>query len=150
MLAIHRLANGKPVRQDYSAGIRFVMFHTDIPSWPYATHGGTAFIVTSKGRFFGLLCRHALADFHWSQLALTDEKVGKRTAGVRAFVRPTSPVGAAIDGDMLDLGVVEFSEDVDQAFFKDSAYVLGQVATGRYGGRFHQSGPTIHLIAQSC
>lgn len=100
------------------------MFYTDEVDWPYATHGGTAFIVRSNGRYFGLVCKHTLGDFKWSQLAITDAKFGTKTAGVKAFVYASNPEGGAVDGDLLDLGVLEFSEDVDASFFADNAYIL--------------------------
>lgn len=138
----HTLSGGLLVRQDYSEAVRFMFFHTDDIQWPYATHGGTAFVVRSNGRYFGLVCKHALGDFKWSQLAITDAKFGTRTAGVKAFVYASNPEGGAIDGDMLDLGVIEFSEDVDASFFGDSAYILEEktICTSEAGDQLEVNG----------
>jgi hypothetical protein len=124
MRVSHRLASGLWIRQDYRDAVRFVMFDTGQPEWPYATHGGTAFVINVDGRCFALLCKHTLGDFHWPQLVITDEKFGTKSAGLKAFGYPSRPVAGAIDGDILDLGLLEFSEDVDATFFRNSAYIL--------------------------
>lgn len=120
----HVLQSGLIIRQDYSEAVRFVMFQTEHEDWPYATHGGTAFIASRNGRKIAIVCRHTLGDFNWRQLVITDAKFGTRAAGLASFVRATSPTGGAIDSDILDFGVVTFAPDVDAAFFGDGAYVI--------------------------
>lgn len=128
-----QLESGLSIRQDFRESVRFVMFKTGIEGWPLATHGGTAFIVNYRGRHFGITCKHVLGDFEWSQLRLTDVKFGRASAGMISINYPSDPRAEAIDSDVLDVVVVEFSEDADASFFKDQAYILdtGTVGTSR-------------------
>lgn len=130
-----RLRSGLRIRQDIRKSVRAVVFETGVEGWPYATHGGTAFIVRLANRFWGLTCKHVVQDFEWRQLALTDEKFGKMIAGVRSINYPSGPSGHAVDSDVLDLAVIEFDPAMPASFFKGTAYVLdrGTVGTPRVG-----------------
>jgi hypothetical protein len=48
---------GTAPERDFAASVRPVLFYTDIEEFQYATHGGTAFVVSYKGRPYALTCR---------------------------------------------------------------------------------------------
>ena len=62
--------------------VRPVLFYTGIDEFRYATHGGTAFVVSYKDRPYAVTCRHAFKDFDEGQLTLF---------GARSLRRVTSP-----------------------------------------------------------
>ena len=100
------------------------MFETEVDDWRYATDGGTAFIINFRNQVFGITAKHALGTFNWRQLALTNEKFGDQVAGLSAIHYPSEPTEAAEGSDVLDIVAIKFSDDVDAAFFRDSAYIL--------------------------
>jgi hypothetical protein len=55
---------------------------------------------------------------------------GRQIAGLRSVADPSQPKDAAIDTDVLDVAVVQLSDDVDAAFFKDAAYILDEKTMG--------------------
>jgi len=118
------LKSGLTIRQDYRECIRFLMFETQFDEWRYATYGGTAFIVSTDDRVYGVTCRHVLKDFNWNQLALTDQKFGKAIAGLKSVRYPSAPTGGAIDSDVLDIVLIEFSDDIGPSFFKGECYII--------------------------
>jgi hypothetical protein len=137
-----KLASGTIIRQDFRTAARFVFFDTGYPQWQFATHGGTIFVVRYKRRPYGLTCRHVLGDFDWRQLIVTDQRHGTQVAGLRSVAYPSRPIDAAVDTDLLDVAVIQFSEDVDAAFFKDPAYVLDEatMTTSRMNDTLHVAG----------
>jgi hypothetical protein len=64
------------------------------------------------------------------------------SAGLRSVAYPSRPIDAAVDTDLLDVAVIQFSEDVDAAFFKDPAYVLDEatMTTSRMNDTLHVAG----------
>jgi len=126
MRVTQTLTSGAIIRQDVRTATRFVFFDTGLPEWQYATHGGTLFIVLYKGKPYGLTCRHVLRDFTWPQLVVTDKRFGKQIAGLKAVAYPSQPRDAAIDTDILDIAVIQFSDDVSGAFFPDAPYILDE------------------------
>jgi hypothetical protein len=118
------LASGMTIRQDFRDSARFVMFETGVEEWEYATHGGSAFIVKYQNHILGITCRHVLGDFNWRQIALTDEKFGKNIAGLKSIFYPSKPEEATQGSDLLDVAVVQFSNDVGAESFNDRAYSL--------------------------
>src|SRR5882757_8015263 len=54
----HTLSSGLVIRQDFAAAIRPVFFQTEFEEFLYATHGGTLFLVSFRGKTYGLTCRH--------------------------------------------------------------------------------------------
>lgn len=97
---------------------------TDTEEWPYATHCGTAFVVNSRGRRYGITCRHVLGDFGWRQLVITDKKFGGNIAGLKSVAYPSAPTGGAVHSDILDVAVLQLADDVGLEFFKDTVYIL--------------------------
>ena len=85
---------------------------------------------------------HVLKDFGWHQLAVTDQRQGRQVAGLRSVAYPSLTMRLAIDTDLLDVAVIQFSDDVDAAFFKDAAYVLDEktMATSNARDTLHVAG----------
>jgi hypothetical protein len=129
------LASGIIVRQDFRTATRFAFFVTGTEEWPYATHGGTLFVVLYRGRPYGLTCRHVFGTFNWGQLVITAEQYGGGAVRLSQIAYPSEPRADAIDTDVLDVAVVLFADDVDATFFKGSAYLLDEktVTTSRPG-----------------
>lgn len=94
-----QLSSGPLVRQDFRESVRMVLFETENDEWRYATNGGTAFVVRFGAGYYGITCRHVLGSFEWKQLALSDTRFGKMTAGVHAVYFPSSPTKGAVDND---------------------------------------------------
>ena len=142
MRVTQTLASGITIRQDFRTAARFIFFDTGIDQWQYATHGGTIFVVLYKGEPYGVTCRHVLKEFDWSQLVVTDQRHGTQIAGLQSVAYPSRPKDAAIDTDLLDVAVIQFSSDVDAAFFKDAAYILDEktMETSNVGDTLHVAG----------
>jgi hypothetical protein len=137
-----RLASGVTIRQDFRTSTRFPFFQTGHDEWQYATNGGTLFVVQYRGKPYGLTCRHIVQTFDWSQLVVTSERFGGGAAGLAHVAYASNPLGYAIDTDVLDLAVIQFSEDVDCAFFKDAPYLIDErtITTSKVGDALHVSG----------
>jgi hypothetical protein len=90
----------------------------------YATNGGTLFIVNYAGKVFGITCRHVFGGFNWKDLVVTEKRFGQIIADLNSIYYPTSPSGAAIDSDVLDILIVEFSKKVGTSFFIDPPYIM--------------------------
>jgi hypothetical protein len=114
-----RLASETIITQDFRTCVRFPVFETGEEEWPYATEGGTLFLVTFRGHVFGLTCRHVIGSFDWRQLRVTDKKYGQKFAPIRGLVYPSAPRGHAVDTDILDIALVEFAPEVGPSFFPD-------------------------------
>ena len=142
MLVTQRLHSGLIVRQDFRRAVRFVMYETGYPGFDYATHGGTMLIANFQGKPFGITCAHVRGDFEWRQLVVTDSKFGREIAGLAAVYRASDPSGDAVDSDVLDLVVIEFSNDVGPSFFGDTAYVLdgGTIGSSSSGDQLRVNG----------
>jgi hypothetical protein len=118
---------------DLSASIRAVLFATEFDEHPYATHGGTLFVVNFKGMLFGLTARHVFGDFPAEALLVTQEKraeKGSRFAAIRGLRYPSAPRGEAIGTDITDLCAVEFSPEVTPDFFHGTAFLLDRERAG--------------------
>jgi hypothetical protein len=122
-----------PTNADLSAAIRVVLFATELDEHPYATHGGTLFVVNFKGVMFGLTARHVFGDFLPEALLVTQEKraeKGSRFAAIRGIRYPSAPRREAIGTDITDLCAVEFSTEVTPDFFYGTAFPLDQSSAG--------------------
>lgn len=142
MRVTQTLASGVLIRQDFRTAARFVFFDTGLDEWTYATHGGTMFVVLYKGKPYGLTCRHVLKDFQWQQLVVTDQRQGGQIASLRSIAYPSQPKDAAVDTDILDVAVIQFSDDVDAAYFKEAPYILDEntFTTSKMGDTLHIAG----------
>ena len=143
MRVTQTLASGEAIRQDFRTAGRFVFFDTGLEQWQYATHGGTMFLVFYNDKPYGLTCRHVLNDFGLHQLVVTDRRQeGSQIAGLQSVAYPSKPKDAAIDTDVLDVAVIQFSDDVGAEFFKDPAYILDKntMTTSNIGDTLHVAG----------
>jgi hypothetical protein len=112
---------------EISASVRAVLFATEFDDHPYATHGGTLFVVTFQGKLFGITCRHVFGDFPAEGLLVTQEKSGKkgsRFAAIQGIRYPSDPRRDAMDTDITDLCVVEFSSELSPDFFFGTAFPI--------------------------
>jgi hypothetical protein len=140
-----RLSSGLVVRQDYGESIRAAFYQTEFEEFLYATDGGTIFIVEYRGKSFGLTCKHIFRSFSPNQLFITEEKQGKKggmPAPISQIAYPSSPRDAAEGSDIVDVCVIEFSDDMPKDFFKDAPYIIDEktVATSSRGHRLEVSG----------
>ena len=55
----------------YRAATRALMFDTDLPEFPIASHGGSLTLLEFEGSIFGVTCSHALGDFDWQKVVVT-------------------------------------------------------------------------------
>ena len=110
--------------------VRVILFATGLDEHPYATHGGTLFIVSLQGKLFGITCRHVFADFPNDALLVTQEKhakTGSRFALVEGLRYPSTPSRHAVDTDITDLCAIEFSSEVTPDFFFETAFPLDEL-----------------------
>ncbi|MGH1420233.1 MAG: hypothetical protein ACRBEQ_00310 [Hyphomonas sp.] len=54
----YQLSSGVFIQQDLFQATRFVVFDTDYPEYPVATHGGTLLLIRRNNRLFGLTTLH--------------------------------------------------------------------------------------------
>ena len=124
---LQTLSSGLIIRQSISDAVRPVFFQTDIEDFLYGTHGGTAFVVNFRGRVYALTCGHVFKEFDHGRIFITAEKqakAGSPRPEIKAVYYPSSPRDAAIGTDVVDICVIEFTDDIGPDFFKGSAYVI--------------------------
>ena len=142
---LQTLSSGLIIRQSISDAVRPVFFQTDIEDFLYGTHGGTTFVVNFRGRVYALTCGHVFKEFDHGKIFITAEKqakAGSPRPEIKAVYYPSSPRDAAIGTDVVDICVIEFTDDIGPDFFKGSAYVIDDntVATSRPGHALLVSG----------
>ena len=142
MRVTQTLESGLVIRQDFRNAARFVFFDTGCQEYRYATCGGTMFVVRFCSSHYAITCKHVLQDFDWRQLVVTNEKSGTKIAGLKAVYYPSLPREAAVESDILDVAVIQFSDDIGSDFFNDRAYVLDSqtIATSRPRDVLHVAG----------
>ena len=112
-----------------SQAVRPVLFYTGIEEYRYATHGGTAFVVSYQGRPYAVTCRHVFQDFDEGQLTFFGAEFpqkGDKSAKMRGVYYPSSPRASAVDSDVTDFCLIEFEANVTTDFFGGTAYPLGE------------------------
>ncbi|MDR3450453.1 MAG: hypothetical protein P4M15_12045 [Alphaproteobacteria bacterium] len=140
-----KLSSGIYIKQDFSDAVRFVFYQTNDTAYPYATHGGTAFLINYRRRIYGLTCHHVFGAFEHHQLVITDAKRplrGARVAKITGIFELSAASSDTSETDILDVCIIEFSEDTGSSFFKESAYVIdiNTVATSEKGHKLIVSG----------
>jgi hypothetical protein len=128
MLGTQVLSSGLIIRQDFAKAVRPVFFQTDYEEFPYATHGGTLFLVVFGGRVYGVTCAHVFGDFPHGRLFVTQEKHAKKGSmpgHVTSLIYPSSPTDGAVGTDVTDLCLIQFSEDTSPDFFS-TPYVIDE------------------------
>jgi len=138
MIVTQTLGSGATVRQDFTKAVRPVFFQTEIAEWVYATHGGTLFIVQFRGKNYALTCGHVFKDFPHGRLFIANEKYAQRgsmPAPVGGICYPSSPRDGAEGSDIGDVCLIESTEDLPPAFFKDGAYIIDEktITTASFG-----------------
>jgi hypothetical protein len=129
------LSSGIIVRQDFRTSTRFPFFYTGHEEWPYATNGGTLLVVQYRARPYVLTCRHIAQTYRWNELIVTSERFGGKAADLAHVAYASSPVLHAVDTDVLDVAVIEFSQDVTCDFFADAPYLIDErTITSSNGG----------------
>jgi hypothetical protein len=103
------------------------------------------FVVNFSGRVYALTCAHIVRDFESGKLFITEEKMGRKggkPATIKGLCYPLSPRDAAFGTDLVDMCVIEFTENIYANFFKGSAYVIDKntVATSAIGHRLRVAG----------
>lgn len=85
------------------------------------------FIINFRGRYYGLTAKHVFKDFEISQLVVARDKMPQKGT-------PPAPIEQvalmAEDGDISDLAVILFTEDIDPNFFHGTAYVIDEKTVG--------------------
>ena len=122
-----RLGFGLTIRQRPESCVRQVLFNTGWDDWPYASYGGTYFIVSFDHRPYAVIVNHTLGDFDHNKLRISSKRVdqfGDYAVTAKAFHKVTKPLGAAVDSDFLDVGVFSFPPDVVASSFEDEPYVV--------------------------
>jgi hypothetical protein len=115
MMCTQMLDSGLIIRQDFTAAVRPVFFRTALEDFQYATHGGTLFLVSFRGRAYGLTCQHVFQDFALEQLFITQEKQAQKGSLLAPIWRrcgPSAPIGAAVETDVTDLCVIELADNL--------------------------------------
>jgi hypothetical protein len=139
------LSSGVVIQQDFSDAVRAVLFQTEYEEFLYATYGGTLFVVSFQGRFYGLTCRHVFGDFEPGQMFISQHKValkGTLPAPISGLCYPSAATGAAVGTDYSDICVIQFSEDIESDFFRDPPYIIDEktVGTSKVGHELHAAG----------
>ena len=139
------LSSGLTIRQDFRLAVRFVMFQTEIEECPYATDGGTLFVVNYRNKVYGVTCGHVIKGFELRQLIITGKKYPKmddKPAWILGQYFPTSPQGAASDSDILDVCIIDFKPQITPSFFSDPAYIIDEntICTSHNGHKLLVSG----------
>jgi hypothetical protein len=130
---------------DFSDAVRPVFFQTELEEFLYATQGGTLFVVSFRGRYYALTCKHVFGDFRHGNLFVVQERnaqKGSKPAPVKTVCFPSSPVDGAVDTDVGDICVIEFDDDVAPDFFKGCEYVIDEttIVTSQPGHHLQVAG----------
>ena len=119
----HQLSSGIRVQQDVFLATRFVQFSTEYDDWPVATHGGTAFIVEYKSRWFAVLARHVFGKrnaerFYFKDLLMFTKNSGESCIPLKVVrgvgVQPLPGRTKEDLGNIGDMAVVEVETRPDE------------------------------------
>jgi hypothetical protein len=126
---------GRVLHHRIGDAVRPVFFQTEYEEFLYATDGGTLFLVRFKGRIYGITARHVFTGngFEPNKLFVTRQKFAKKgtpPAPITGIYHPSSPGGAAVDGDITQICVIEFDEDIAPDFFMASPYDMDTQPVG--------------------
>jgi hypothetical protein len=118
--------------------VRPIMFQTEWPEFPLATHGGSAFIVRFCGRPYGVTCKHVFGDFDPNMLVINPRQrmqKGERSAKIQKLGYAKNLGGRAVGTDLADICIIEFADDLPTNFFTGEDYVIepGSVAASDSG-----------------
>lgn len=106
---------------------RWICFFTPVEGFEVATHGGTLFVVLYEGKPYAITVKHNVHDFRWQDLIITKDRTSNVSAFLRAISYPSSGFGHAEGTDLLDIAIVEFTDEVTAEFFHSAAYDLDRM-----------------------
>lgn len=140
-----KLASGLVVRQDIGDAVRPVFFQTDYEEFLYATHGGTLFLASFRGRVYALTCNHVFKDFPTGRLFVVNKKYaekGSMPARIEGIRYASNLRDGAVDTDIGDVCLIEFSEENPSDFFGNSPYIIDEktIATSTIGHELFVAG----------
>lgn len=110
--------------------VRAVFIETDVDGFEYFTHGGTVTLVEYQNKVYGLTCGHVVnADktIEYRQLCILNERGGNIVAGIENIATPKNLGGIAVDSDVADICVIEFSKDSSVKFFNATPYQIREL-----------------------
>lgn len=112
--------------QDIISAVRPVLFDTSNEYFPYS-FGGTLFIISLRGRCYGLTCYHVTRDQAERIIIFKTKapKPGDLPVPVQTLARVDS-----LDNDLGDVVVLGFSDEIDSSCFQETAYSITQDAIG--------------------
>ena len=109
--------------------MRPILFYTGIDDFQYATHGGTAFVVSYNSRPYAVTCRPVFKDFEDGQLTFFGAQFlsqGHKSAKVKTIYYASSPTESAANSGVNDFCIIEFDEAVSRDFFRGCDYPLAE------------------------
>jgi hypothetical protein len=118
-----------PAFESVVRAVRPIIFNTGNEDFPYATHGGTAFVISYKGRPYAVTCQHVFKVFREDQLMLFGAQwpaKGDNPAKIKTVCSPSTPQASAVETDVTDFCGIEFADDVSADFFGGTAYSLSE------------------------
>jgi len=104
------------------AATRPILFHTDFPETPFATHGGTLVLVLHNQHVFAVTCGHTLGSFSWARLMIPQRRVSGPIAALDSVIKFSSPIDHAIGSDLMDLIAIRVAEHPN--WFEDQPIAL--------------------------
>jgi hypothetical protein len=145
MRRIQALSSGLIIKQDFSDAVRAAFYQTEYEEFLYATNGGTLFLVSFRGRVYGLTCKHVIGDFEPGKLFITQQKYatkGSKPAPIVGLALPSASTGEAVGTDVEDICAVEFAGDIAPDFFEHTPYIIDEktVCTSKIGHELHVAG----------
>jgi hypothetical protein len=126
--------------------VRPVLFQTDLEDFQYATDGGTLFIVSYRGRPYGVTCNHVMKSFGYDDLAIFGSfnfAKGAAGANIKGYYRHGSSASNTDNtegADVRDICIIVFADEVDLAFFGSDIYPIEENTT-----RSSEQGHVVHV-----
>lgn len=100
------------------------MFETGFDEWPYATHGGTVFVIAfgESLKPFAITCGHVVGDFDAKKLVVTDRKTGNQFATIKSLYKASALIENAEGTESLDIIAYDFDDRVNLEYFGNDIY----------------------------
>tara|TARA_B100000686_G_C16781764_1_gene972392 strand:- start:1335 stop:2075 length:741 start_codon:yes stop_codon:yes gene_type:complete len=110
--------------------VRHLCIETDVDGYEYFTYGGTITLVKYKDKTYGLTCGHVVnADksVSYDQLCILNTRDGIHIAGIENVVLPKNLADEAVDSDLADICILEFSSECTGDFFSHTPHELSDI-----------------------
>lgn len=116
--------------RNLKTSVRPVLFKTNLDYWPFATNGGTLFLIEYRDSIYGVTCQHTLKGFseNLDQLVVYGSRhpsKGDLPAPISQFCFVLSPIEEAQGTNITDLCLIEFRKPLCRRWFKDRPYTIG-------------------------